>query len=130
MHTSKVNYEQLRAHVQRGFRSCPLADCAAPIRRSRDIERDERLREQLQWVSNDVKTVWLKDGELRIESPDASTLPFAAATVPLAVDLTDDADEHAMTAAHRERRGRSARRPDNAYTKPASSIMSEKKPQV
>jgi len=81
-HLSRCNYAPLRAHVAR-HHTCPCIGCGATMPRTRDVLRDETLAAQLSKLPPGTKSVWLRGGEVRIESASNGSAS-AAETIVLA----------------------------------------------
>ena len=77
-HVARCNYDALRTYAGSaagrvgGVATCPMAGCAAKLRRTRDVECDEALAAQLQAVPAHVPTVWLSGSKITLEHPSAA----------------------------------------------------------
>ena len=71
-HLPSCNYRELCSMVSRTKR-CPIDGCAAPLARSRAVQRDERLQKELASVPAAVDTVRVRSsGEVEWDAPRAA----------------------------------------------------------
>ena len=67
-HLSRCNFDMLWQHVSR-HHACPMAGCEAPMRRTRDVVRDDALRAKLEALPDGTQTVWRRGHEIRSTQP-------------------------------------------------------------
>ena len=65
-HPPCCNYDDLRAYAGR-LKKCP--SCAKAILRTRNIERDDELREALQRLPRATEVVWVRGSRVSVDAP-------------------------------------------------------------
>jgi len=68
-HVSRCNFDMLWQHVSR-HHACPMAGCEAPMRRTRDVVRDDALRAKLDALPDGTQTIWRRGDEIRSTQPE------------------------------------------------------------
>ena len=95
-HPANCNHDALRRHAtsmigrRDGAQPCPIIGCPEVLRRSGDVVRDETLAAKLDVVPAHIDQVWIRGGELRLDSPAASggAASSSGAAAAANVDLT------------------------------------------
>ena len=72
-HRGSCDYQTLRRWVGRVCGSqqkvCPMAGCSAPLARTRDVLRDEKLRAALRALPSLPEAVWVRGDEVLTQNP-------------------------------------------------------------
>ena len=75
-HVSRCNFDMLWQHVSR-HHACPMAGCDAPMRRTRDVVRDDALRAKLEALPDGTQTIWRRGDEIRSTQPEPAHVSAA-----------------------------------------------------
>lgn len=114
------------------MQTCPQQGCAAKLKRSRDVMRDDMLRDALSAVPEAVDRVWVNDAcEIRLEQPaevSVSTGVASNGAAPMSIDLTSEAD--AQPSRRRGKRKATSALSVTAAPAPEGNKRSEKKPRL